>query len=220
MTAKLSLDANLKQCLAALGLQMDEPVRTKLLIYQEELLRWNKKVNLTAVCAPQESIEKNLADSLTVLPFIAENSQLLDIGSGAGLPGIPIAAARSDLKVVSLEAVAKKVHFQRHAARVLGLPNFKAYQGRIEDYAPLLEKEGKFDLVIARALTELPQLLTWASPYLRGSGLLIAMKGPREGDLSEADGENNLQNFVLRENQQIVLPVSKARRHLLIFEKR
>ncbi|AJF07818.1 hypothetical protein GSUB_16410 [Geoalkalibacter subterraneus] len=219
MAAKLFLDTKIKQCMAALGLQLDEQVRTKLLIYQEELLRWNKKINLTAVCDPEESVEKNLVDSLTALPFIAEGSRLLDMGSGAGLPGLPLAVARPDLKVVSLEAVAKKVHFQRHAARHLGLSNFTAYQGRIENYPQLLEKENIFDVVIARALTELPQLLQWASPYLKGAGLMIAMKGPREGDADETQPHTDLQGFIQRENRPIVLPVSKARRHLLIYEK-
>jgi len=217
---KLSLDAKIKQCMGALGLQIDEQIRKRLLIYQEELLRWNKKINLTAVCDPEESVEKNLVDSVTVLPFIPEGSRLLDMGSGAGLPGIPVAVARSDLKVFSLEAVAKKIHFQRHAARAVGLANFSPCHGRIEDYERLLDNEDLFDVVVARALTELPQLMEWASPYLKKSGLLIAMKGPREGHLSETEGNNNLEKFVLRANQSILLPVSRARRHLLIFEKR
>lgn len=219
MAIKSSLDAKIKQCMDALDLHMDKQVRSKLLIYQEELLRWNKKVNLTAVCDPEESVEKNLVDSLTVLPFLAEGNRLLDMGSGAGLPGIPVAVARPDLKVISLDAVAKKVHFQRHVARVLGLSNFSAYHGRIEDYKQLLDREELFDVVVARALTELPQLLGWAEPYLKVSGLMIAMKGPREGHLSEEE-TINLRKFALRQNQSIVLPESKARRHLLIFEKR
>lgn len=151
-----------------------------------ELLRWNQRHNLTAILSKEDVYEKHLIDSLTLLPFVQQKGRLLDIGSGAGFPGLPLKIACPALTVVAIEAVAKKVHFQRQVVRQLGLLGYSAVHGRAEVLGSETEYHHGFDLVTARALADLPRLAALARPFLAADGCLIAMKGPDvDGELAE-----------------------------------
>jgi 16S rRNA (guanine527-N7)-methyltransferase len=178
----------------------------------DELLRWNPRRNLTAIIDRDEVLEKHLVDSLTLLPFARHATHLLDIGSGAGFPALPLKIACPDLKVVSVDAVGKKVDFQRHVARTLGLKGFTAVHARVE---ALTDCRAAFDLVTARALCSLTDLVGLAGPFLASGGRLVAMKGP-EGrhELYESRDRLELQGWsaVLH---NLELPVSGAERCLI-----
>src|SRR5690242_5261275 len=131
--------------LKALGVRLPEGSEARLLAFVELLLQWNKAYNLTAVRDPEEVLTKHLLDSLAVLPFVA-GSPVLDVGTGAGLPGIPLALALPDTRFVLLDSNGKKTRFITHAAAVLPLPNVTAVQARIEDYRP----EAPFATVLSR----------------------------------------------------------------------
>lgn len=178
----------------------------------DELLRWNHRRNLTAIIAREEVQEKHLIDSLTLLPFARQSTHLLDIGSGAGFPALPLKIACPELYVVSVEAVGKKVDFQRHVARTLGLQGFAVLHQRVE---MLTDYRAAFDLVTARALCSLGGLIALAGPFLAPGGRLVAMKGP-EGHL-----EFLAQQDLLRQQgwnatlHNLKLPVSRAERCLI-----
>ncbi len=143
-----------------------------------ELLRWNSRRNLTAITDRDEVLEKHLVDSLTLLPFARQARRLLDIGSGAGFPALPLKIVCPELAVVSVDAVGKKIDFQRHIVRALGLQGFTALHGRVEQLQEQAEYRAGFDLVTARALCGLADLLELAEPFLQSGGRLVAMKGP------------------------------------------
>lgn len=169
------------ELLAQVDLKVAPEAVTALERLVDELLRWNRRRNLTAITDRKEAVEKHLVDSLTLLPFAEKAARLLDIGSGAGFPSLPIKVVCPGLDVVSVDSVGKKIDFQRHAARLLGLQGFSAIHGRIEN---LQEHEAccrGFDLVTARALCSLEDLLVLAEPFLLPGGHLVAMKGP-EGE--------------------------------------
>lgn len=181
----------------------------------DELLRWNRRRNLTAITDRDEVLEKHLFDSLTLVPFANNAKKLLDIGSGAGFPSLPIKIVCPDLEVVSVDSVGKKIDFQRHAVRVLGLQGFSAIHGRIE----CLLKDEKcckgFDLVTARALCSLEDLIGLAEPFLLPGGHLVAMKGP-EGEEEFASHRERLQRDGWKvELTRLQLPVSGASRCLI-----
>jgi 16S rRNA (guanine527-N7)-methyltransferase len=157
-----------------------------------ELLRWNRSRNLTAITDRDEVLEKHLVDSLTLLPFARQARRLLDIGSGAGFPALPLKIACPELTVVSVDAVGRKIDFQRHIVRVLGLRDFTALHGRIEQLQELSGYRAGFDLVTARALCGLADLLPLAEPFLTRGGRLVAMKGP-EGRQESAALRDRLQ---------------------------
>lgn len=178
----------------------------------DELLRWNPRRNLTAISDRGEVLEKHLVDSLTLLPFARQATRLLDIGSGAGFPALPLKIACPELNVVSVESVGKKVDFQRHVARVLGLKGFTAVHARVET---LTDGLTAFDLITARALCSLGELVALAEPFLACDGRLVAMKGPegnRELFEHQAGLEKEGWSAVLH---NLKLPVSGAERCLI-----
>ncbi len=144
-------------------------------VYAAELKKWNSKVNLTAITKDNEIAIKHFVDSLALAPYITADDRLLDIGSGAGLPVIPLKIIRPDIPMVSVDAVAKKIHFQRHVIRILNLKNIEAIHARIED----LHKthRGSFSVITSRAFTRLDRFVSLAAPLLAENGMLIAMKG-------------------------------------------
>lgn len=144
-------------------------------LYAAELIKWNSKVNLTAITKDKEIAVKHFIDSLSLAPYITVNDRLLDIGSGAGLPVIPLKIVRPEIPMVSVDAVAKKIHFQRHILRILNLPDIEAIHARVE----VLPKtySGAFTVITSRAFTRLDHFVSLAAPLLAEGGVLIAMKG-------------------------------------------
>jgi 16S rRNA (guanine527-N7)-methyltransferase len=156
--------------LAAMHLDMPAGAQAKLLAYIDLLAKWNHAYNLTAVRDPAEMVPRHLLDSLAVLPFV-QGATLADLGSGAGLPGIPLAIARPALAVTLVESNGKKARFLREAVRSLPLPNVKVAQVRVQDAA------GRFDTVTARAFASLADMLVWAGHLLAPDGRWLALKG-------------------------------------------
>lgn len=180
------------EMLAALGLEVSLETVPRLEQLVDELLRWNRRRNLTAITSHQDVLEKHLVDSLALLPFLRFPGRLLDLGSGAGFPALPLKITCPALEVVSVDAVAKKIAFQRHIARRLGLERFTALHQRIEALADRPGYGKGFDMVTARALCSLEQLLDLAEPLLSVDGCLLAMKGP-DGDREVAALEDRLK---------------------------
>lgn len=206
--------------LAPLGVVLDSKTLERLEWLAGELLRWNRTHNLTAITDPLEIREKHLADSLTLLPFLDKAQRLLDLGSGAGFPGLPLKMARPDLEVVSVDAVGKKIAFQRHVARTLGLSGFTAVHGRAEELPATPSYRSGFDIVTARALGSLGLLAALAAPLLAPGGRLIAMKGAEgAAELAAALEELAALGFVCSRQHPLRLPVSGAERWLLVLMK-
>lgn len=173
MTVGPGLDAPLREGLAVLALPCE--LAPPLLAYLDLLARWNRAYNLTAVREPREMVPRHLLDSLAMEPFLDGIATLADLGTGPGLPGIPLAIARPGLRVTLVEANGKKARFLREAVRTLGLDNAEVAESRIE----ALDRPGAFDAITARALASLPQILGFGGHLLAPGGRLLAMKGAR-----------------------------------------
>jgi len=171
----IALRDELDAGLAALGLA--PAFAQPLLAYLALLDRWNRTYNLTAIRDPREMVAKHLLDSLAMLPFVRDGA-LADLGTGAGLPGIPLAIANSDLQVTLVESNGKKARFLREAVRTLQLPNASVAEARIE----ALDMPAAFDAITARALATLPLILELGGPLLKPGGTLLAMKGAVPAD--------------------------------------
>jgi len=210
----------LADLLAPFGIVLPDPALEQLEWLGRELLRWNRTHNLTAITAPDEVREKHLVDSLTLLTLLGGARRLLDLGSGAGFPALPVKIACPSLEVVSVEAVGKKVAFQRHVARSLGLEHFVAVHVRAETLPGEALCRGGFDVVTARALGALPLLAALAAPCLAPGGRLVAMKGA-EGAAELAAGQMALAalGFTCTARHILHLPVSGAERCLLVLER-
>ena len=158
--------------LEALGQSLDKPQQTKLLALLDELERWNRKFNLTAIRKREDMLALHLFDSLVARPLL-RGRRILDIGTGAGFPGLPLAIAEPDREFVLLDSNNKKIQFVDHAVRSLALDNVTAVKGRAEDFAP----GERFDTVIARAVAELATLAAIAGHHVGEDGVFVALKG-------------------------------------------
>ena len=161
------LEAGLSQ------LALDPALAAPLLDYLALLARWNATYNLTAVRDPREMLARHLLDSLAMQPFVRGLGSLADLGTGPGLPGIPLAIAAPGLQVTLVESNGKKARFLREAVRRLGLGNVAVAESRIEAFRP----EAAFDAITARALATLPLILELGGHLLAPGGRLLAMKG-------------------------------------------
>ena len=200
---------------AALGLVLPQETVDRLLEFGELLLKWNRVYNLTAIRNPQEVITHHLLDSLAVLPWVGELGKLADIGSGGGLPGIPLAIVHSGLVVNSVETVNKKASFQQQAKIELGLGNFSVINARVEQVQPDRLPGGAADGVISRAFSSLADFARLAGHLVAEGGALYAMKGVHPADELAvlADG------WVLSEVHPLTVPGLDAERHLLVIRR-
>ena len=203
----MKLEKRLQQGLRAMGLDLTVPAREKLLNFLGLLEKWNRTYNLTAVRDPEQMVPRHLLDSLTVLPYL-QGPRVLDIGTGAGLPGIPLALARPDLEFTLLDSNAKKTRFATQAVHELGLKNVVVVQERVEKFHP----EKKFDTLIARAFASIPDMLAASRHLCAPRGRFLVMKGvfPQEELAAVTDGYR-------AEVKALHIPGLDAARHVVIL---
>lgn len=166
----------------AFGIDLFEKTMEAFDLYLRELLKWNEKMNLTAIRSEKGIVLKHFLDSLSVFPHLPKISSLLDIGSGAGFPGIPLKMIQPSLEVTLIDSVRKKIDFQSHIIRTLGLKGIAAIHGRVQDKQILQALGGRFDGTIARAFSDLDTLLLLSFPFLRRGGVVLAMRGEVAGE--------------------------------------
>lgn len=197
MTAAEALDRGL----AELALELPAGARERLLAHLALLQKWNRVYNLTAIREPLEMVSHHLLDSLAVLPHlpVPANAALADVGSGAGLPGIPLALARPEWRVTLNDSSSKKCAFLRQTVIELGLGNIEVHEGRVERWHP----QARFGLVISRAFAELERFVALCSHLLVPQGVLVAMTGA-------APRTERCRVIPLR------VPGLEARRHLVL----
>jgi 16S rRNA (guanine527-N7)-methyltransferase len=203
-TPQQRLDAGIE----ALGLDLPGDAPARLLAYLDLLLRWNAAYNLTAVRDPAEMVTRHLLDSLTVVPFV-RGSTLADLGSGAGLPGIPLAIADPSRSVLLVDSNGKKARFMREAVRRLGLDAVHVAHCRVEAL------DGHFDCVTARAWTSIADMLSQGGRLLAPGGRWLALKGrvPHE----EIDALP--AGFRVAAIERLAVPGLDAERHLVVLER-
>ena len=197
--------------LASLGIDLDVPQRAQLLQYIALLEKWNKVYNLTAVREPERMIDLHILDSLSVLPHLGACSNIVDVGTGGGLPGIPLAVANPNLHVTMLDAVAKKTAFVRQAIGELGLKNADVETARVEVYV----STSKFDRVISRAFADLKDFVDGAGHLCADAGSMLAMKGVYPHD----EIGRLPAGFVAKQVIALNVPGVEGRRHLVVIKK-
>lgn len=204
----MNIEHPLRDGLGRLQLPLGAAAQAKLLAYVGLLDRWNRTYNLTAVRDPVDMVSKHILDSLAVLPM-AGKGRLLDVGSGAGLPGIPLAIARAELEVTLVDSAGKKVRFMNHVKRELALANVHPLHTRVED----LEPGEPFDTVISRAFASLTSFAEAVRPAAGTGSRLLAMKGRYPDEEIAA-----LPAWVsVRSVEKLVVPGLHENRHLVIM---
>jgi 16S rRNA (guanine527-N7)-methyltransferase len=200
------------------GLSLSQEDLSRFDIYLRGLKAWNEKFNLTAIKDDEGIVIKHFLDSLAPLKFIKPSATLLDIGSGAGFPGIPLKIVEPSLKVTLIDSVNKKVTFMKHIITELGLADIEAIHIRAEELAKT--RKGCFDVVISRALASLSDFIKLGEPFLKDDGILIAMKGSRaEEEVREAAKVINRKNMRVRDIKWFSLPFDYGKRGIVILER-
>lgn len=206
-----NLATQLDRGLEALQLELDAPVRQGLLDYVALLAKWNKAYNLTAVREPREMVTRHLLDSLAVAPHL-QGTRIIDVGTGAGLPGIPLALVFPERQFVLLDANSKKTRFLVQAKAALGLANVSVVHERVEAF----QTERPFDCIITRAFASVADILIGSRHLLTPDGVFLAMKG----SVPEAELAELPQGFYLIEVIPLEVPgLEQEQRHLLRIGK-
>jgi 16S rRNA (guanine527-N7)-methyltransferase len=201
-----------------IGVVLSGQVIESYLVYVEELKRWNARMNLTAFTGDLDIGVKHFLDSLTVAPYLHGTKLLLDIGAGAGFPGLPLKILSPAIELLLLEASQKKVFFLRNMARVLKLEGVEIVHGRAEAHEIQQRYAERFDLVLSRALADLPTSLHLALPYTQKGGRIVEMRGKKGEEEARAVDWGAL-GLQLREVKKLTLPFVEETRVLLLVQR-
>ena len=208
MSAQSPAEALHAGLLELVGQAPDPQTEAALLSYLALLEHWNKAYNLTAIKDPKQMVTRHLLDSLSVTPWI-KGSQILDAGTGAGLPGIPLAITQPDLDVTLLDSSGKKIRFLNHVRRELGLDNVTTVQERLESYSA----QTRYDVIISRAFTNLASFARAARHLVAVPSRLLAMKGRfPQGELEDLPGWIRIDSV-----EKLEVPGLQEDRHLVIM---
>lgn len=203
-----------------INMQLPESKIRDFFTYMEELLEWNQKINLTAILERDEIIDKHFVDSLTISNYIEENKKIIDVGTGAGFPGIPLKIAREDLKIDLLDSLNKRINFLNEMIEKLKLKNITAIHSRAEDESNKKEKREQYDIAVSRAVANLPVLLEYLLPFVKVGGKCICMKGSNiEEEINNSKKALKELGGEIEKIEQFKLPGTDATRNIIIVKK-
>jgi len=189
--------------------------------YADLLVQWNEKINLTAITDEEGIVIKHFLDSLSIMPYMPEDARtLIDVGTGAGFPGIPVKIVNDKISVTLLDSLEKRVKFLNEVISSLGLKEIYAVHGRAEDFGADRKHREQFDVAVARAVASLPVLLEYCLPFVKVGGLFIAMKGPdAENELKESGKALEVLGGEIIGTRELTLPGSDNKRCIILIKK-
>lgn len=208
---KQPLTDMLKQGLQALPVTLTDAQIDQIIAYLALLVKWNSVYNLTAVRDPKEMVKLHLLDSLSAVHAFTEAKNILDVGSGGGLPGIILAIAYPEAKVSMIDTVSKKTAFLTQVKAELGLRNVTVHTGRVE----LLKVAQLFDVITSRAFSELNNFINWSGHLLAGDGQFIAMKGV----MPQEEIDRLPAGWAVTKVEPLIVPSLDAERHLVTIKR-
>lgn len=188
--------------------------------YMELLLDWNEKINLTAITEKDQIVLKHFIDSLTISDLIDNDSKVIDVGTGAGFPGIPLKIYNETLRITLVDSLNKRVNFLNEVIKELDLKNISAKHARAEEFARLNNQRECYDYAVSRAVANLSTLVEYLLPFVRVGGKCICMKGPNiEEELNNSKNALKLLGGEIEEVKGLVLPDSEMERKIVIIKK-
>ncbi len=209
----------LRNMAAGYGIELSEQQCRLFQVYLEELWHWNRRMNLTGPLTKERMVVELFLDSLIPGPFIPTSARMLDVGSGAGFPGVPLKIHGPDRDIGLLEINSKKVSFLKHIVRLLGFTHITVIRGRVEHIQADLT-EAAYQVITARAVADLGQVMAWCAPLLSPGGLLVSFLGSHfENDLKKSSPMMDKHGVVPHRVIPYSLPGKRAYRHTVIFRK-
>ncbi len=201
-------------------LNVNDEVLNKFWVYMTNLLEWNEKINLTAITDEDDIILKHFIDSLTILEYIPEKSNVIDVGTGAGFPGIPLKIVREDINMTLMDSLNKRITFLNEIINKLGLKKINAIHSRAEELAKMPEHREKYDIAVSRAVANLSTLSEYMIPFVKVGGKCICMKGSNiEEELKTAKNAIKELGGEIEKVINFKLPDSDNERNIIIIKK-
>lgn len=203
-----------------IGIEISEEEANKFYNYMNILIQWNEKINLTAITAPDEVILKHFIDSITINKYIENGNSIMDIGTGAGFPGIPLKIINKDKKFTLADSLNKRINFLNEVSKELCLENLECIHSRAEELATNLDYREKYDIVTSRAVARLATLLEYMLPFVKIGGKCICMKGANiEEELEEAKKAIDVLGGKVEIVDKMCLPESNMERNIIVINK-
>lgn len=202
------------------GVSIDKYTFEKFMQYADILVEWNKKVNLTSIIDVKDIIVRHFLDSISVFPVLSDvEGKLIDIGSGAGFPGIPLRLVLEKPEILLIDSNGKKIDFLNHVIISLGLKNISAKKIRAEDMGKDKNKREIYDAAVIRAVSTLPVILEYCLPFLKCGGIFAAMKGKMSDEVKQSERALSELGGKIEDIKQIVLPFTDYKRTIIIIRK-
>lgn len=209
-----------EEYLEKLNLKLIDEQYQKFYNYMNLLIEWNKKINLTAITSEKEIIIKHFVDSLTILKYIPQEANIIDVGTGAGFPGIPLKIVKDDIKITLLDSLNKRIKFLDDVINKIELKNIRAIHGRAEEYAHNKEYREKFDIATSRAVANMSTLSEYLLPFVKIDGMVVAMKGSEINDeINKSKKAINVLGGNLIKIDNFNLPNSDYERNIILIKK-
>ncbi len=201
-----------------IGIEISQENAKQFYKYMKLLLEWNEKMNLTAITDPEEIILKHFVDSLTIMPYLSNANTILDVGTGAGFPGLPLKILEDNKEFTLLDSLNKRITFLQNVISELELKNVQAIHGRAEEY--ISQKRESYDIVTSRAVAKLNVLIEYMLPFVKVGGRCICMKSFEiEGELKEAKKAIEILGGIIEKVDEITLPTTDIKRKIVIIKK-
>ena len=203
-----------------LGITLSEIQLKQFYNYMNLLIEWNKKINLTAITEPNEIILKHFVDSLTISKYISDGTRVVDVGTGAGFPGIPLKIYRQDIEITLLDSLQKRINFLDEVIRELNLEKIETIHSRVEDFGKDKKYREKFDIATSRAVANLATLSEYLLPLVKVGGKVISMKGSLiEEELELSKNAIKILGGKVEKVDEFDLPNSDISRNIILINK-
>lgn len=203
-----------------LFIELDENKQEKFYNYMQLLIQWNEKMNLTAIIEPKEVLQKHFVDALTILPYLEKNIKMIDVGTGAGFPGIPVKIAEDTIEITLLDALNKRLNFLNEVIRTLELSKIETLHLRAEEAGKSKKLREQFDVAVSRAVAPLSVLVEYLLPLVKINGICICMKGSNiEEEIENSQKAIQVLGGKIEKIEEFMLPNSDIKRNIIIIKK-
>ena len=205
-----------------LNIRINKKSIDELLLFKDMLLEWNKKINLTSITDNQEIFIKHFLDSATCMAtgYIRDGFEVVDIGTGAGFPGLVLKVLNKKMNITLLDSLRKRTNYLENIVINLGLKNVEIIHGRAEEYGNKEDYREKYDIALSRAVASINVLLEYCLPYIREGGYFLCQKGPKfKDELKEAEKALKVLGGKINEVKEFILPGSDIKRNIIVIKK-